>query len=61
MSDWGGYRALMQEAREIAEEERKQPPQACPLDGTPLEFHPKKNVWFCPMGNYQTTGAGRGC
>jgi hypothetical protein len=56
MSDWGGFKKIMDEARANAEEEKRKPPEACPLDGTPLEYHAGKALWVCPMGNYRASG-----
>lgn len=37
---WYGLLAILQEARDIAQEERSRVPQACPQDGEPLESGP---------------------
>jgi len=47
MSDFGGYGAILKEAQEIAAEEKRTTPRACPNDGQPLEYHPGKGVLHC--------------
>jgi hypothetical protein len=53
--DWGGLRGILDEAKQLAEEERQRPEVACPLCGTPLDENARgeKN---CPMGHYRTQG-----
>lgn len=54
MSDWGGLRAILGEAKQLAEEERNKQPEACPNDGTPLVFNERLSILACPMGDYRT-------
>jgi hypothetical protein len=48
-------RAIIEEARQTAQQEANQPPVACPIDGHVLDVHPdgRRN---CPLGNYTYTG-----
>jgi len=40
--------AILEEARQIAEDERNTPPMACPKDGEPLERGPGGTL-HCPF------------
>lgn len=51
MKDWGGYGAIIEEAREIKRNE--QPPVACPRCGEPLVENPR-GVKACPLGHFRT-------
>lgn len=50
MSDWGGLRGIIDEARELEREEKSRPLVDCPQCGTPLDVNSRgeKN---CPMGH----------
>ena len=54
--DWGGLRGIIDEARDLAREERDRVEVDCPLCGTPLDFnaHGEGN---CPMGHYRTSAS----
>lgn len=52
--DWGGYRAIFEEAWELAEQERRNPPAVCPIDGELLVYNQRRREWGCPLGNYRT-------
>jgi transcription initiation factor IIE alpha subunit len=56
VSDWGGYKALQDEAREIAKAEREKPPTDCPQCGEPLEYNERRSLYNCPLGHYRVTG-----
>ncbi len=56
MSDFGGFRALIEEAKSIREDLRNQEITACPNDGTPLEKHPRTGMLNCPMGDFRAPG-----
>ena len=56
---WEQLQSILKEARERREEERREPPIACPIDGTPLLYHPGKGVLHCPNGDFQTQGRPR--
>ena len=51
--DWGGYRAIIDEAVEIAKKEREAPVVECPNDGSPLQV--RDGVANCPWGDYRIT------
>lgn len=63
MSDWGGYRRILEEAKEEERAERSAREVACPLCGTPLAFN-SQGLGNCPLGHYrqsrpnQTQGEG---
>jgi hypothetical protein len=59
MSDYGGFRAILEEAKQIAQEERNKQPEACPNDGTPLVFNERLGMLGCPMGDFRTPGRPR--
>lgn len=51
MRDWGGYAAIVEEAREIKRNEK--PSEACPLCGELLEFNERRGLANCPLGHYR--------
>lgn len=53
---WAQLQAILKEARETAADERRKPPVACPNDGEPLKYHPRKGLLFCPWGDFQVRG-----
>lgn len=55
--DWGGYRAIIDEGREIAKKEREAPVVECPNDGSTLQV--RNGVANCPMGDYRVTVSSR--
>jgi hypothetical protein len=56
--DWGGYGAIIREARALDEAERTRPLIDCPLCGTPLQV--RADGWRnCEMGHYTTRQAVR--
>ena len=57
---WAQLQAIAQEAREEAQRQRTEPPQACPNDGEPLEYHPGKGVLHCKFCGWMTTGKPNG-
>lgn len=52
-SDFGGLRAILDEAKQLAEEERNREIEACPNDGTPLVRNERLNMLACPMGDFR--------
>ena len=52
MSDYGGFGAIIREARENDANERDRKEVACPLCGKPLDEN-KDGVTNCPMGHYR--------
>jgi len=56
MSDYGGFRQIIEEARKLDREQRGLPPVACPLCGTPLEYNEKRGLLNCPAGHYRIAG-----
>ena len=57
--DWGGLRGIIDEARELAREERDRVEEACPLCGTPLDFN-AQGAGNCPMGHWRSAPGIRG-
>lgn len=55
MSEWGGYRAILEEAREIEKENREQErhPVACPRCGEPLVENERLKMLACPLGHFR--------
>jgi hypothetical protein len=49
---WDQLVSIYTEAVGYAEEERTEPPMACPADGEPLDAGPGGSL-FCPLGNYE--------
>lgn len=57
---WSQLKAILDENRKSAAEEKREPVTVCPLDGALLEFNPKTGISNCPMGNYTVRGGPRG-
>jgi hypothetical protein len=34
-------------------EDMRKPIIECPYDGEPLKFNEKRQIWFCPCGDFQ--------
>ena len=49
---WEQVTSILQEARNIAEEERTKRPQACPNDGEPLSTGPDGKL-FCKFDGWK--------
>lgn len=49
---WEQLFSIYAEAMAYVEEEKTQPPMACPYDGEPLDGAPDGGL-FCPLGNYR--------
>ena len=59
-NDWGGFRAILDEARQIERDEKSRALVDCPVCGTPLDTNSRgqKN---CPLGHFEApAGAKRG-
>jgi hypothetical protein len=52
---WEQLRAILEENRLDREREEREPPVACPIDGTLLDVR-DDGVRNCPMGNYTWRG-----
>lgn len=50
MSDYGGYRAIIDEAKQLDEERRREPLVTCPVCGTVLDEN-SRGEKSCPMGH----------
>lgn len=48
---WRQYEAILTEAAAYMEQERLNPPVACPFDGEPLRPSPRGGL-FCLLGDY---------
>ena len=53
--DWGGLRAIVDEARELDATEAARPLVDCPICGTPLDIRPRDGLRHCEMGHFETT------
>ena len=53
---WVKLKEMLDENRRGGAEERRNPPMVCPYDGSLLDYSPKRGLWNCPMGDYQTRG-----
>lgn len=55
--DYGGFKTILEDARQDERELRQQPEVACPVCGEPLDFNPR-GIGNCPAGHYRqhTTG-----
>lgn len=51
--DYGGYQAIVNEANDLAEDERQRPLLSCPSCGTPLVTR-ADGMRACPTGDYRT-------
>lgn len=60
MSDYGGYRALRDQARAEAVAERSEPLVDCPVCGTPLERRARDGMANCPLGHFRTRATTKG-
>jgi len=56
MADYGGFKAILKEARQIQREEAAKTPVDCPFCGTPLEYNEKRGLLNCPAGHYRISG-----
>lgn len=58
--DWGGLGSIIEEARQLDEQERQQPLVDCPICGTPLDVN-SRGMKNCPMGHFRApAGAMKG-
>ena len=55
MSDFGGLRAMVEEARQLDTENATRSLLDCPLCGTPLDVRERDGLKNCPMGHFETT------
>lgn len=52
MSGYGGFKAIVAEAKQLEEQVKSEPEVACPVCGTVLDVNPRGAV-NCPMGHYR--------
>jgi hypothetical protein len=52
---WEQLQAILKENRTVRTLENREPPVACPIDGSILEVNSRGHR-NCPMGNYRWTG-----
>lgn len=52
---WEQLKQTIDFNRQARAQDASQPPEACPIDGTPLEEN-SEGVRNCPMGNYVWRG-----
>jgi hypothetical protein len=52
VSDFGGLKGIVEEARQLEREERAKPLVDCPVCGTPLDKNSRGEV-NCPMGHFR--------
>lgn len=48
---WEQLKAIHDTSRRLKDQEARERPKACPIDGTPLEW--RRGIGNCPMGNYR--------
>lgn len=53
---WEQLRAIAQENAQTLEDERSEPPVACPHHGEPLQVRESDGVRNCPFGDYRWNG-----
>lgn len=56
MSDFGGFGAILKEAKALADEEKQHVSPACPVCGTILDVRPRDGMRNCPLGHYRDNG-----
>jgi hypothetical protein len=56
MTDFGGYRQIIEEARQLEQEQRAKPLVDCPICGAVLVYSEKRGLVSCPMGHYRVAG-----
>lgn len=49
---WYQLISIAEEAQSYVEDERTEPPTACPFDGEPLREAPRSGL-YCPLGDYE--------
>lgn len=54
MSDFGGYGAILREARALDEAQRAKPLIDCPVCGEPLKENARGEV-NCPLGHFRAS------
>lgn len=52
---WEQLKTILQENRQIKAQEQREPPVACPIDGSLLDIRPD-GVRNCPAGNFRWDG-----
>lgn len=52
---WEQLSAIIQQNKQQAQQERQQPPVACPIDGSILDIN-ARGMRNCPMGNFTWSG-----
>lgn len=56
--DYGGFKGIVDEARELAEAEQARPEVACPLCGKILDRNETRGEVNCPLGHYRAAMKG---
>lgn len=57
--DWGGLRGIIDEARDIARDERERPLVDCPVCGTTLQKNERLQQLGCPLGHFRAPAGAR--
>jgi hypothetical protein len=58
MGDYGGYRGIIEEVREIERKERQEKLVDCPVCGEPLQW--RNGIANCPAGHYRASNPTKG-
>lgn len=53
--DWGGFRSIIEEAKQVDQETKKSIPPDCPVCGKILDINARGGR-NCSMGHYQDNG-----
>ena len=53
---WAQLKAILDENRQIARDDARESSVSCPIDGSALNYNPKRGTYDCPMGNYTVKG-----
>lgn len=56
MSDYGGFKAILQEAKETERQAKREPLVACPVCGTQLDTN-SAGMKNCPLGHFRAPPA----
>ncbi len=58
MGDYGGYKGILDEARELDRVEQDRTEVACPLCGKILDQNERRGEVNCPLGHYRAAMKG---
>ncbi len=58
MGDYGGFKSIIEEARELDRAEQDRPEVACPVCGKMLDVNETRGEVNCPLGHYRAAVKG---